>query len=144
MSEIKKKLQQDMKDAMRARNQVVLDTVRGVIAEVKKTEIDTRKELDDSGVLAVLQKEMKKRRDAMGFAEQGQRADIIEQARAEMAILERYLGAQLSDAELEELIRSLVEGGADNIGKVMGGLNKEHKGKFDGKRASEIAKSMLG
>jgi len=143
MSEIKAKLQEDIKTAMKARDQEKLTTLRVLSSAIKQVEVDTRKELDDAAVLTILQKEIKKRRDAQQFAEEAKRDDLIAQNKAEIALIQEYLGKQFSEDELRGLIQQLISSGADNVGKVMGELNKSHKGKFDGKMASELTKSLL-
>ncbi len=141
---MKEKLQEDIKKAMKERNSPLLLILRSLQAAFKQVEIDTRQELTDADRSSILQKEIKKRRDALEFSEKANRADLIEQNQKEIAILQGYLGEQFSDEKLTELINALVASGADNIGKVMGGLNKDHKGKFDGKRANELARQILG
>lgn len=143
MESIKSKIQEDCKTAMKARDQEKVVTLRGLIAEIKKVEIDTRKELDPEGVINVLQKEIKKRRDALQFAEQAKREDLINQNNNELALIQGYLGEQYSEEKLRELIKGLIAGGADSVGKIMGVLNKDHKGKFEGRVASDLAKSLL-
>lgn len=143
MSEIKNKIQEDVKAAMRAKDMPRLTTLRGLVSEIKKIEIDTRKDLDEAGVIAVLQKEIKKRRDALEFAENAKREDLISQNKSEIQLIQAYLGEQFSEDKLKEIIGGLIASGADNLGKIMGELNKAHKGKFEGKLASELAKSLL-
>ncbi len=144
MSEIKTKLQEDIKTAMKARDQERLTTLRGLSSAIKQVEIDTRKELDEAGVQSIFQKEIKKRKDALQFAEQAAREDLIAQNKGEIALIQSYLGEQLTDDKLKSIIVELVAGGADNLGKIMGELNKSYRGKFDGKMASELAKGVLG
>lgn len=141
---MKEKLQADMKEAMKNKDQTVVLTLRGVIAEVKKQEIDTKTTMNEEQVLGVIQKEIKKRRDTLKFAQDAGRQDMVEQTNLEIAILSKYLGEQISEEKLKEMIAGLIKGGADNVGKIMGALNKDHKGKFDGRLASEIAKQCLG
>jgi uncharacterized protein YqeY len=143
MSEIKAKIQEDIKTAMKARDQERLTTLRQVTSAIKQIEVDTRTELDDAAVLSILQKEVKKRRDALQFAEDAKREDLIGQNKAEIALIQQYMGEQLSEEKLKELISGYIASGADNLGKIMGELNKSHKGKFEGKVASELAKSLL-
>ena len=133
-----------MKEAMKNKDQTVVLTLRGVIAEVKKQEIDTKTTMNEEQVLGVIQKEIKKRRDTLKFAQDAGRQDMVEQTNLEIAILSKYLGEQISEEKLKEMIAGLIKGGADNVGKIMGALNKDHKGKFDGRLASEIAKQCLG
>ena len=141
---MKAKIQEDIKTAMKARDQIRLDTLRGVLSEIKLLEIDKQTELNEEQFIQIVRKEMKKRRDAIEFAQKAARQDLIDKNEAELKILEPYLGDQLSEAQLRELITAAIGGGADNIGKIMGALNKDHKGKFDGKAASTIAKELLG
>lgn len=144
MSTVKAKVQEDIKEAMKARDQHRLETLRGLLSELKKVEIDTRADLTDEQAMQVLQREIKKLRDAIDFAKNAGRDEMIEKNTAEVAIVQKYLPEQLSAEELKSLIGSLVAGGADSMGKIMGELNKTHKGKFEGKMASELAKGLLG
>lgn len=143
-SEIKTKIQEDIKVAMKAREQDRLTQLRSLSSAIKQVEIDTRKDLDDAGVVAILQKEIKKRRDAMEFAKTAGREELVAQNQAEIVLIQSYLGEQLGEEELRKLIAGLIAGGASNIGAVMGELNKSYKGKFEGKLASELIKQMLG
>lgn len=144
MSDIKIKIHDDIKTAMRARDQVKLTTLRQLSSAIKQVEVDNRKDVDDETVIAILQKEVKKRRDSLQFAEQAKRDDLIAQNKAELELIQSYLGAQLSEDDLRKIISSLISSGTDNLGKIMGELNKEHKGKFEGKLASDLARSLLG
>jgi uncharacterized protein YqeY len=144
MSELKAKLLSDIKEAMKAKQKESLVTLRGLSAAVKQIEVDTRADVDDAMVVDIVRKEIKKRRDAIEFAEKAGRSEMVAQNESEIALLENYLGDQLSAEELESLIKSLIDGGADNIGAVMGVLNKEHKGKFEGRVASTLVKKHLG
>jgi len=140
----KKKLEEEIKVAMKARDQLRLNTLRGFMSELKREEIDTRVELTEERFIAILQKEIKKRRDSIEFAKNAGRNEIVEQNETELKILQEYLGEQLSEDKLRELITSLKEQGNDSIGKLMGALNKDYKGRFDGRLASEMIKSALG
>ena len=140
---IKEKVTEDMKAAMKARDQLLLNTVRGLLSELKKEEIDTRTELTDEKCITIIQREVKKRRDALEFAKTAARDDLIQQNEAEMKILQGYLGDQLSEEKLREIIQQSISSGADSIGKIMGALNKDYKGKFDGKTASNLIKTLL-
>ena len=144
MSAIKAKIQEEVKNAMRAREQHRLDTLRGLVSEIKRGEIDTRTEMTDEQVTQVLQKEIKKRRDAIEYAKNAGRSELVENNEAEVAWIQAFLGEQLSEQALKTLIGDLIAGGNNNLGKIMGELNKTHKGKFEGKIASEIAKTLLG
>ena len=141
---MKAKLQEDIKTAMKAKDQKTLDTLRCLMSEVKRIEIDTRKDLTEPEIIAIFQKEIKKRRDALKFAEDAKREDLAEQNKFEIALIQNYLGDQLSEDKLRELIKGIIASGGNNIGKIMGELNKSHKGKFEGQVASAIIKELLG
>jgi len=141
---LKAKIQEDIKTTMKARDQKKLTVLRGLSAAIKQVEIDTRKDVTDDQIKEIIQKEIKKRRDTIKFAKDGGRDEIVEESESEIAILSEYLGKQLSDSELKDLIEKLVSGGADSIGQIMGALNKDYKGQFDGRAASEMIKSTLG
>jgi uncharacterized protein len=144
MSELKNRIQTDLKESMKARNQEVVTSLRGLMAAIKQYEVDTRKDADDPVIISILQKEIKMRRDALQFAIEQKRDDLISQNETEIKLLQEYLGKQLSEEELTEIIRQLISSGMNAIGPVMGALNKNHKGAFEGKKASEIIKNMLG
>ncbi len=144
MSEIKSKLLEDIKSAMKAREQEKLLTLRSLSAELKKVEVDTRKDLTDADVVAIIQREIKKRRDSLEFAKTANRDDLIKADETEIKIYLSYLGEQLDESKLKELISKMIADGHNNIGKIMSELNQQYKGKFEGKIASEIAKSLLG
>lgn len=144
MSETKNKIQSDLKEAMKARDQHKVTNLRGLMAAFKQYEVDTRNDADEEKVIDIIQKEIKMRRDALQFANEQKREDLIAQNESELALLQSYLGEQLGDDELRALIQTMIDQGTNAIGQIMGSLNKDHKGKFEGKKASEIAKSLLG
>lgn len=144
MSELKSKINEDVKNAMKARNQHTVTTLRGLLAAVKQVEVDTRTEVDDAKLIQIIQKEIKMRRDALSFAKEQNRSDLVEQNESEVALLQNYLGKQLTEDELKSIITTLISEGNDNIGKIMGGLNSKYKGQFEGKVASEVIKACLG
>lgn len=144
MSEIKSKLQEDVKVAMKARDKERLTTLRGLSAAIKQIEVDERIEVDDSRIIEVFNKELKKRRDSLSFAREANREDMIQQNEAEIKIIQSYLGEELTEEKLREVISNLISDGADSIGAVMGSLNKSYKGRFEGKVASAIIKDSLG
>lgn len=144
MSEIKTKLLENIKEAMKAKEAEKLLTLRTLSSEIKRIEVDTRKDLSDADIIQIFQKEIKKRRDSLEFAKTAQRTDIIESTEKEIQLIQSYLGEQLSEDKLKAIISELIASGANNIGKIMGELNQKHKGKFEGKAASEIAKGLLG
>ena len=144
---IKKQLQNDLKDAMRAKDDQRKNTIRMALAAVKNTEIDRGHELEDNEVQAIIQKEVKSRREAMEDAEQAQRPDIVANNTAEIEILEAYLPKQLTPDEIEVLAREAIdEVGATSsreIGQVMKVLMPRVRGQADGKEVNQIVRQLL-
>ena len=144
---IKIQLQNDLKDAMRAKDDQRKNTIRMALAAVKNTEIDRGHELEDSEVQVILQKEVKSRREAMEDVEQAQRPDIVANNAAEIEILEAYLPKQLTPDEIEVLAREAIdEVGAtssNEIGQVMKVLMPRVRGQADGKEVNQIVRQLL-
>jgi uncharacterized protein YqeY len=140
---MKAKLQEEIKTAMKARDEKLLLVLRGLMSEWKREEIDSRQELTEEKAVQIVQKEIEKRRDTIEFAEKGGREDIVSQSKFEIEVLQRYLGEQLSEEELKNTIDKLIAGGADSVGKIMGALQKDYRGKFEGKVASALARARL-
>ena len=121
---LKERITEDMKAAMRASEKERLSTIRLLQAAIKQREVDERITLDDAQVLTVLEKMVKQRKESIAQFEQGNRKDLADKERREIELLQAYLPAQLSDSELDALIRDAVAAtGAASIkdmGKVMG------------------------
>ena len=132
---LKARIQTDMKEAMKAGDKDRLKVVRMLLAAVKQIEIDKRIMLDDPGVLGVIEKMVKQRRDSVSQFRTGNREDLATIELAEIAELERYLPDPLSDAEIEELIgKAITDTGAAGVrdmGKVMGKLKAATQGRAD-------------
>src|SRR5215470_15819180 len=101
---LKERITEDMKSAMRSGDKERLATIRLALAAIKQREVDERITLDDAQVLAVLEKMIKQRREAITQFEAGGRADLVAKETAEIGVLQGYLPAQMSEAELDELI----------------------------------------
>ncbi|MBP8597814.1 MAG: GatB/YqeY domain-containing protein [Selenomonas sp.] len=144
---LKDQLMADMKEAMKAHDKDRLAVIRMVRGAVRQQEIDGKKELEDSDVIAVISKEVKMRRDSIEEFNKGSRQDLVEKTQAEIDILMPYLPAQLSEDEVRELVKAAVEAtGAKtqkDMGKVMGKLMPKVKGCADGKMVNNIVRSML-
>ena len=132
---LKERITEDMKGAMRAGEKERLGTIRLVLAAIKQREVDERITLDDGQVLAVLEKMIKQRKESITQFESGGRADLVAKEQAELAILQVYLPAQMSEAEIDALITEAVAAtGASSIkdmGKVMGIVKAKAQGKAD-------------
>jgi uncharacterized protein YqeY len=137
-------LQRDLQDAMRARDRQRIDVLRGLIAAIKNAKVERQTAtLPEPEIVALVRKELNKRTEIIGYAQQAGRAEALAQAEAERAILERYLPAQLDAAALEGVIRTLAaELATTQIGPLMAALRKRHAGQFDGKLASELIKKL--
>ena len=144
---LKTQITEDMKSAMKAGEKDRLKVVRLILAAIKQVEIDGRVELDDPGVLAVLTKMVKQRRDSVDQFEKGNREDLAAIERDEIAVLENYLPAQLSADELVALVDEVVAAtGAESIrdmGKVMGQIKAKAAGRADMGAVSATVKERL-
>lgn len=132
---LKEQLTEDMKSALKAGDKDRLKVVRLVLADIKRVEVDSRRELDDAAVLSVIEKAVKQRRDSIEQFEKGGREDLASIERAELDVIQSYLPEQLSDEELDKLIDVAIEAtGAESIrdmGKVMGAIKAEAAGRAD-------------
>jgi uncharacterized protein YqeY len=144
---LKERITEDMKGAMRAGEKERLGTIRLVLAAIKQREVDERITLDDGQVLAVLEKMIKQRKESIAQFESGGRADLVAKEQAELAVLQVYLPAQMSDAEIDALIAEAVAAsGASSIkdmGKVMGIVKAKAQGKADMGAVSARIKQKL-
>lgn len=147
MSELKQKLMDDMKLAMREKNTIQLETVRMVRAAVQRREVDDKVSLDDAGVLQIIQKLVKQCTDAANQFKQGGRDDLAEKELANIAVMESYLPEKLSDEEIDKLIKQAIsETGATtmkDMGRVMGVLRDRVQGRADMGSLSGRIKSLL-
>lgn len=137
-------LQRDLQDAMRARNMVKVYVLRGLITAIKNAKVDAKvKELPETDIVALVRKELNKRTESISFAEKAGRSETVAQNQAEKELLEEYLPPQLTPAELEEAIRSLsAELGTTAIGPLMKALQERYAGRYDGKMASQLVRSL--
>jgi uncharacterized protein len=148
MSEsLKLKISDDMKSAMRAKEKQRLGVIRLIQAAIKQREVDERISLDDTQVLAVLDKMLKQRRDSLAQYEQAGRQDLAEQEAFEIKVIQQYLPTPLTEDELSDLIQQAIkETGAESIkdlGKVMAYLKPKVQGRADMKALSASLKKQL-
>ena len=148
MTTLKERITEDMKAAMRAGEKERLGTIRMLLAAIKQREVDERVTLDDAQVLAVIEKMVKQRKESIVQFEQGGRADLAAKEKAEIELLVAYLPAQLSDADVDALIRAAIAStGAASIkdmGKVMGVVKAQAAGRADMGAVSARIKAALG
>jgi uncharacterized protein len=146
---LKDRVTEDMKTAMRAGDKERLATIRLILAAVKQREVDERITLDDSQVLAAIEKMIKQRKEAITQFAAGGRADLVAKETAEIGILQGYLPAQMSDAEIDTLIaEAIASTGAASIkdmGKVMGAVKAKAQGRADmGAVSARIKQKLSG
>ncbi len=144
---LKETLMQDLKDAMKDKDTIRKNTVQMIRSAILQFEKDNLTELDEEGVLDVIAKELKKRRDVLPEYEKSGRDDLIADIKREIEILLGYLPKQLTREELEEIVVAAIsETGAASmrdIGKIMASVMPKVKGRADGKMINEIAKEKL-
>ena len=136
-----------MKAALRAKESARLSTLRLLLAAIKQREVDERIELDDPAVLSVIEKMIKQRRESIAQFESASRNDLADAEKAEVAVLSAYLPAQMSDAEIQKEIDSVISAtgaaGAKDMGKVMAALKLKLAGKADMGKVSSLVKARL-
>ncbi len=144
---IQKSLDQAFKEAMKARDDVAKRTLRMVRAAIKNAEIDRGAPLEEAAILAILQKEVKTRRETIAEAQKAGRADMVADTEAEIAVLQKFLPQPLTEAELETLVReAIAEAGAVSpaqMGQVMRLLMPRLQGRADGRQASQMVRRLL-
>ncbi|WP_424685523.1 GatB/YqeY domain-containing protein [Enterococcus sp.] len=140
-------LNDDMKTAMRAKDKERLAVIRMLKASIQNEEIKVGHVLNDDEELTILSREMKQRRDSLAEFENVGRDDLSEKVKVEIAIVEEYLPAQLSDDEIREIVKqAIAKTGAASVkefGKVMGVVMPQVKGKADGNQVNAIVKELL-
>ena len=144
---LKEKLLSDMKEAMKSKDSLKLGTVRSVISAVKNQEIDLRKDLDEEEILAIVSREVKKRKEAASLYKKGRRPELEDKEIQEMKILQTYLPEQVSEEDLRQRIQEVIEEtgaeGMKDFGKIMKTLVPEFKGKADNALIRELANEYL-
>jgi len=148
MSELKARIQEDMKSAMKAGEKERLGVIRLMLAAIKQKEVDDRIELTDDAVLAVLDRMVKQRRESISQYESAQRTDLAEVERAEIGVIQNYLPQPLTEAEIRSMVEAAIrESGAQGpagMGKVMALLKGPMQGRADMTQVSAMVKSRLG
>jgi len=147
MSELRTRINEDVKAAMKAKDKPRLQVLRLITAALKQKEVDERIELDDAQVLAVLEKMIKQRKDSIEQYQKAGRTELAEQEAFEIGIIQEYLPEQLSEAEITALVdNALAATGASSMkdmGKVMGWLKPKLAGRADMGRVSQLIKQRL-
>ena len=144
---LKERVMEDMKVSMRNKETLKKSVITMIRASVKQKEVDDRVDVNDDDVIELIAKQLKQRKDALVEFEKAERDDLIAQTKAEIEILASYLPQQLTDEELEAVVRDAVaEVNAQSVkdmGKIMGKVMAVAKGRVDGKRINEMVKKVL-
>jgi len=145
---LKEQLMADFKEALKAHDETAKNTISLARAAIKQYEVDKREELTDEGVLAILQKQVKMRTDALAAFVKAGRTVLADGYKAEIAILQKYLPKQLSAEDIAKVVRETAEalgisGGKQNMGKLMGPVMGKLKGRADGNAVREAVTAFL-
>lgn len=145
---LKDRLSNDFKEAMKAKDGIKKNTVNLVRAAIKQYEVDNREELDDQGVLNILTKQVKMRKDALSDFEKAGRTDLLDDYNKEIEILMEYLPKQLTEAEITEIVKATaadlgIESGKQNLGKLIGAVMPKVKGVSDGGAVKKVIEAFL-
>ena len=138
----------DFKEAMKAKDEVRKNTISFARAAVKQYEVDNREELDDEGIIKILAKQVKMRKDALADFEKAGRTDLADGYKAEIEILEKYLPEQMSKEEILAIVQATkeelgLEGTKKEMGKFMGAVMKKVAGQADGNAVREVIQGFL-
>ena len=144
---LKERLLEDVKEAMKDKDTVRKNTIQMARAAILQVEKDSKVTLDDNGVIEVIAKEVKKRRDVLPEYEKSGREELINELKAEIDVLMQYLPPQLTEEELEEIVKQAVSEvnatSMKDMGKVMQAVMPKVKGRADGKAVNEMVKKIL-
>lgn len=145
---LKDRLMQDFKEAMKAHDEVAKNTISLARAAIKQYEVDNRAELDEQGIIDILTKQVKMRKDALSDFEKAGRTDLIDNYSREIEILMSYLPEQLSEDEIRQIVLDTkselgIEGGMNHMGRLMGAVMPKVKGVADGGTVKKIVQSVL-
>jgi uncharacterized protein YqeY len=140
---MKARLQDDLKNAMKAHDTARVMTIRGVLTEITRLEKDVRRDANEGEIVQILKRERARREEALGFARQANRSDLIQQAEAEARVLDGYIPAGVGADEVRATIDSKIAAGMTQIGPLMKALRDEFGARLDGKLASDLVKEAL-
>jgi uncharacterized protein YqeY len=145
---LREKLDTDLKSAMRSKDELRKLVIRSLLSSMNYAEIAKQKKLDDTGIIEVVAKEIKQRKESIEAYTQGHRQDLVDNETAEMAILQEYMPAQMSREEITSIVQSVIAEvgakGPGDKGKVMQKLMPQVKGKADGSEVNNIVTELLG
>ena len=143
-SELKSRIQSDLNAARKERNKLRTLVLSTVLSEIRNKEIDTRSDVDDEGVIQVLTRGIKQRKDASDQMRAANRDELADKEDAQSEILGEYLPEGMSEDEVHAIVRGIIAAGVDQMGPLMGQMMPQIRGRFDGKDANRIAREELG
>ena len=147
MSQLREQINNDVKEAMKAKETQKRDALRLLTSAIKQIEVDERKEFTDADIVAIIQKQVKQRQDAIEQYQTADRQDLIEKEKLEINYYMPYMPKQLDEAELEAAIKTIIDkvgaSSMKDMGKVMGVASKELAGTSNGKAINEMVKKLL-
>ncbi|WP_457592814.1 GatB/YqeY domain-containing protein [Hydrogenimonas sp.] len=148
MSDLKTRLQNDLKTAMKEKDTFKRDVIRFVMSAIKQIEVDERKELSDADIEAILVKQIKQRNDAIAQFKEGGREDLVEKNEKELEILRSYLPKPMSEEDVRKIVAEIIAQtgaqGMKDMGRVMGAAKAKIGSRAEGKVINQIAKELLG
>lgn len=144
---LKEKLQEDLKSSMKNKDTIKKSVITMIRAAIKQYEVDNRVELSDEGIVDIISKQLKQRNDSLAEFEKAGREDLIEETKSEIQVLKEYLPQQLSEEELEKIVKeTIAEVGATSMkdmGKIMTAIKPRTAGRADGRKINELVKKNL-
>jgi uncharacterized protein len=144
---LREKIQQSQKEAMKARDTEKTSILRMLWAAIRNAEIEKKDDLGNDEIIQIVKRQVKQANDSLKDFESGGRNDLVEKTKKEIEMLSIYLPEQMSDDDLKEIVKKVIEdtgaSSPSDIGKVMGGIMKEVGGKADGNRVKEVVASFL-
>ncbi|WP_054251922.1 GatB/YqeY domain-containing protein [Neofamilia massiliensis] len=144
---LKEKLMEDLKTSMKNKDILRKNTITMVRAAIKQEEVDKRIDLDDEGIIQIMGKQLKEKRNSIEEFQKGNRQDLVDQAEAEIAILLEYLPKQLTEEELTEIVKEVLDQGGytsmKDMGKIMKDVMPKVQGKADGNMVNQVVRKIL-
>lgn len=143
-SDLKARIQADLNAARKSRDKLRTLVLSTVLSDLRNQEIDSRSDIDDDGVIGVISRGIKQRKDASEQMRAAGRGELADQEDAQSAVLQEYLPAGLSEDEVRAIVRKVIDSGVDQMGPLMGQVMPQIRGRFDGKEANRIVREELG
>lgn len=144
---LKERLMEDLKTSMKNKDILRKNTITMVRAAIKQEEVDKRIDLDDEGIIQIMGKQLKEKRNSIEEFKKGNRQDLVDQAEAEIAILLEYLPKQLTEEELTEIVKEVLDQGGytsmKDMGKIMKDVMPKVQGKADGNMVNQVVRKIL-